>query len=329
MSTAEARNAEILESLAEVRARVQRATSNPATLVAVSKLKPASDIQACFSDGQLDFGENYVDELEAKAKTASLDQIRWHFIGTLQSNKAKILAAIPNLYSIQTLASTKAATVLNKSLPPERTARLNILIQINTSGEASKSGLMPLDESDLSPLDAPPSADPEVVQLAYHIITNCPRLRLQGLMTIGALEQSLTAGEENADFERLKLTRDVLATLLAKEFKTVEERWGAEGTGRLLLSMGMSSDFEAALKAGSDIVRVGTGIFGARAKKQWCVTRYNCVRSTRLNTLECRLSPISCNDLCTTSLEEILLVRQDCLCRRSIHSRLDHEQAIP
>jgi uncharacterized pyridoxal phosphate-containing UPF0001 family protein len=81
-------------------------------------------------------------------------------------------------------------------------------------------------------------------------------------MTIGALEQSL-GGDENADFERLKETRDALAKALMGEFGA--EKWGEEG--RLLLSMGMSSDFEAALKAGSDIVRVGTGIFGARAKK--------------------------------------------------------------
>ncbi|KAJ7683670.1 proline synthetase associated protein [Mycena rosella] len=259
MSTAEARNAEILESLAEVRARVKLVAPNSATLVAVSKYKPASDIQACFDDGQLDFGENYVQELEDKAKMLPVE-IRWHFIGTLQSNKAKVLAAIPNLYSIQTLTSTKAATALNKSLPPERTSRLNILIQINTSGEDSKSGLDPLDAS-------ASDADAEATQLARHIITACPRLRLQGLMTIGALEQSLTAGDENADFERLKRTRDALAKLLAEEFGADGERWGAEGTGRLLLSMGMSSDFEAALKAGSEIVRVGTGIFGARAKK--------------------------------------------------------------
>lgn len=147
---------------------------------------------------------------------------------------------------------------MNKSLPSERTSPLNILIQINTSGEDSKSGLGPLEASD---------PDAEVTQLARHIITTCPRLRLQGLMTIGALEQSLTAGEENADFERLKRTRDFLAQTLEAEFGSEQERWGAEGTGRLLLSMGMSSDFEAALKAGSDIVRVGTGIFGARAKK--------------------------------------------------------------
>ncbi|KAJ7471372.1 hypothetical protein B0H11DRAFT_1730261 [Mycena galericulata] len=256
MST-EARNAEILESLGEIRSRVQLATSGSSTLVAVSKYKPASDIQACFGAGQLDFGENYVQELEDKA-TVLPKEIRWHFIGTLQSNKAKALAAIPNLYSIQTLTSTKAATALNKSLPTERTTPLNILIQINTSGEDSKSGLSPLDTSD---------PDAEVTQLARHIITTCPRLRLQGLMTIGALEQSLTAGEENADFERLKRTRDMLVQTLTAEFGSERERWGDEGTGRLLLSMGMSSDFEAALKAGSDIVRVGTGIFGARATK--------------------------------------------------------------
>jgi uncharacterized pyridoxal phosphate-containing UPF0001 family protein len=107
-----ARSAEISESLAEIRSRVKLAsgTSNSVTLVAVSKYKPASDIEACFSDGQLDFGENYVQELEEKAKVVSFRlesqtylsiltvssqlpaEIRWHFIGTLQSNKAKVLA---------------------------------------------------------------------------------------------------------------------------------------------------------------------------------------------------------------------------------------------
>ncbi|KAJ7025756.1 hypothetical protein C8F04DRAFT_967332 [Mycena alexandri] len=258
-----ARNAEILESLTEIRSRVASSsgTSNPATLVAVSKFKPASDVQACFNHGQLDFGENYVQELEDKAKALPAE-IRWHFIGTLQSNKAKVLAAIPNLYSIQTLTSTKAATALNKSLPADRSAPLNILIQINTSGEESKSGLAPLSASSLA-------AQAEATKLARHIIAECPRLRFQGLMTIGALERSLSAGgenDENADFECLKGTRDILAEALAAEFGI--GRWGEEGTGRLLLSMGMSNDFEAALKAGSDIVRVGTGIFGARAKKE-------------------------------------------------------------
>ncbi|KAJ7804789.1 hypothetical protein B0H14DRAFT_2882947 [Mycena olivaceomarginata] len=221
-----ARKEEILESLAEIRSRVEHAVPSSeafhtATLVAVSKYKPASDIQACFEDGQLDFGENYVQELEDKAKVA--------------------------------------ATALNRALPTERTTPLNILIQINTSGEDSKSGLSPLHSGFDSSAEV---AKADVTQLARHIITECPRLRLQGLMTIGALEQSL-GGDENADFERLKETRDALAKALMGEFGA--EKWGKEG--RLLLSMGMSSDFEAALKAGSDIVRVGTGIFGARARK--------------------------------------------------------------
>lgn len=85
------RTAELLESLAEIRSRVQRVSSASATLVAVSKYKPAGDLLACYEDGQRDFGENYVQELVDKAQQLPLD-LRWHFIGTLQSNKAKILA---------------------------------------------------------------------------------------------------------------------------------------------------------------------------------------------------------------------------------------------
>ncbi|KAF7321702.1 Pyridoxal phosphate homeostasis protein [Mycena kentingensis (nom. inval.)] len=235
------RSAELLKSLSEVRARILAAASSRSpTLVAVSKYKPASDIHACHNDGgQLDFGENYVQELVDKAKELP-ETIRWHFIGTLQSNKAKILASIPNLYSIQTLTSVKTATILNNTLPEDRADPLNVLIQVNTSGEDSKSGLDPL---------TPSTIDSELTKLAKHIMTSCPRLRLQGLMTIGALEQSLS-GDENADFDCLRATRDLL-----------EKELGVEG---LLLSMGMSSDFEAALAKGSDIVRVGTGIFGTR-----------------------------------------------------------------
>ena len=109
----------------------------------------------------------------------------------------------------------------------------------------------------------------ELVNLAKHILTQCPKLRLEGLMTIGALELSLSASEteKNADFERLKETRDLLAKYLGSNYGEGDRQWGEEQSGRLLLSMGMSSDFEAALKSGSDIVRVGTGIFGQRSKK--------------------------------------------------------------
>jgi PLP dependent protein len=162
--------------------------------------------------------------------------------------------AIPNLHTIQTLTSTKAAIALNKALPDTRTVPLSILIQINTSGEDAKSGIDPEKEKDT------------LHELATHIIQNCPKLRLQGLMTIGALEQSLGSSDENRDFERLKETRDELQVYLRDSARGFDQTsWGQEG--RLLLSMGMSSDFEVAVKAGSDIVRVGTGIFGSRKTK--------------------------------------------------------------
>jgi hypothetical protein len=268
------RVAELLQSLADVRERVRVARSSfeatqqrQPTLVAVSKYKPASDILACVESGHhLDFGENYVQEVVDKAQVLP-PEIRWHFIGTLQSNKAKILASILNLYAIQTLTSIKTATALNKSIPPERHTPLKVLIQVNTSGEGSKSGLPPLSKPTTDDIQI----DTELTKLAKHVITECPRLRFEGLMTIGAIEQSQQAAEsgENPDFECLKETREVLKEWLVKEFGQPLEvkRWGREDNGALVLSMGMSSDFEAAVQAGADIVRVGTGIFGQRPPK--------------------------------------------------------------
>ncbi|KAI0311267.1 hypothetical protein OF83DRAFT_1069111, partial [Amylostereum chailletii] len=110
------RTAELADAIADIRARVRHASPGTPTLVAVSKYKPASDILACYDAGQRDFGENYVQELVDKAGQLPAD-IRWHFIGTLQSNKAKLLASIPNLHTVQTVASTKAASALHKALP--------------------------------------------------------------------------------------------------------------------------------------------------------------------------------------------------------------------
>jgi PLP dependent protein len=175
--------------------------------------------------------------------------------------QANSLPAIPNLHSIQTLTSEKAASALDKHLPSERTTPLNVLLQVNTSGEESKSGLNPLTST---------SSDSPLLALALHVVRACPRLRLQGLMTIGALEASLTAdAAPNRDFETLVATRDALAQALnaARESGVLADgQWGENG--RLLLSMGMSADYEAALRAGADIVRVGTGVFGARKSKE-------------------------------------------------------------
>ncbi|KAI5886092.1 uncharacterized protein SCHCODRAFT_02673136 [Schizophyllum commune H4-8] len=271
LAITEERKLELLDNLQDIRDRVKAASgaSNP-TLVAVSKYKPASDVLACFEHaGQRDFGENYVQELVDKAKQLPAE-IRWHFIGTLQSNKSKTLVAIPNLHTIQTLTSTKAANLLNKALSEAGDAqrRLNVLIQVNTSGEENKSGLPPLTSTDATLTQTDAADTHELVKLAVHVLEHCPFLRLQGLMTIGSIEQSINAkeGEENHDFKTLLATRDALQAHLGARFADKTAAYGEEG--RLLVSMGMSADFEAALRAGSDIVRVGTGIFGGRRTKE-------------------------------------------------------------
>jgi uncharacterized pyridoxal phosphate-containing UPF0001 family protein len=169
---------------------------------------------------------------------------------------------------LHTLTSTKLATALNNA----RSSPLKVLLQVNTSGEDSKSGLPPLHAADASSdsLDKT-AADEGVVAVARHVITSCPNLRLTGLMTIGSLENSITSDQQNKDFQTLIRTRGVLEEILKREFPLRSEQegqteWG-DHRGGLTLSMGMSSDFEAAIRAGSGIVRVGTGIFGERYKK--------------------------------------------------------------
>jgi uncharacterized pyridoxal phosphate-containing UPF0001 family protein len=170
-------------------------------------------------------------------------------------------AGIENLYAVQTLASTKVADALNRHRALTHSA-LRVLVQINTSGEAAKGGVSPGTDD-----EAGASAS-EMVQLATHVVRACPRLRLVGLMTIGA------AGAGERDFVVLREARDRLVRALPAdgvwgEDVEMEVGDGVEAPGkRLLLSMGMSDDFELALGAGSDIVRVGTGIFGARPQKK-------------------------------------------------------------
>ncbi|KAG8734321.1 hypothetical protein FRC11_006122 [Ceratobasidium sp. 423] len=259
-SASVARQEELAESLNEVRRKVHSACANrvaqkaPVCLVAVSKYKPVSDIRACYDLDQLDFGENYVDELIQKASELP-EPVRWHFIGSLQSNKCKKVAGVANLYCLHTLDSIKKADALQKALPLTRKEPLKVMIQINTSGEDSKSGLQPL---------SPENVDgSEVLALAHHVIKSCPALELYGLMTIGSYEAS-TSDEENPDFQTLTRTKDVLQKSLQGDDQ-LGEAWG-EGRS-LALSMGMSTDFEGAIRAGSDVIRVGTGIFGSRPPK--------------------------------------------------------------
>lgn len=126
------------------------------------------------------------------------------------------------------------------------------MIQINTSEEESKSGLQPIPPQN--------SETSEVVTLARHIIKACPMLELHGLMTIGSLGASMSEAE-NPDFQRLISTRDALCGILNQDCD-LGDAWSSTKT--LALSMGMSADFEEAIRAGSDVIRVGTGIFGSR-----------------------------------------------------------------
>ncbi|GAA5981189.1 hypothetical protein JCM10908_004014 [Rhodotorula pacifica] len=257
---------ELVHNYQEIVKQVEQATEKRGAgpkprLVVVTKLKPSSDIQALYEHGIRHFGENYPQELEGKAKELPGD-IAWHYIGTLQSNKCKMLASIPNLFAIETLTSVKAANLLHSTLaalPTPRSAPLNVFIQINTSGEDQKSGLPALSDSTAS------QGSGEVVDLAVHILEECPTLRLRGLMTIGSLDSSVSA-HPNPDFERLKETRSALLAALREreDVKQAVEQLEREQEGGLELSMGMSSDFAEAIERGSTNVRVGSSIMGAR-----------------------------------------------------------------
>jgi pyridoxal phosphate enzyme (YggS family) len=201
-------------------------------LLAVSKTFPPEAIVAAHAGGQRAFGENYVQEALDKIQGLAerLTGLEWHFIGPIQSNKTRALAE--HFDWVQSVDRLKIAQRLSEQRPAD-TLPLNVLLQVNISGEASKSGVAPGEVEGLAR---------EVAQL--------PRLRLRGLMAIP---------EPDADPER---QRGPLAALRA-----LYERLRAEGLALDTLSMGMSADLEAAVLEGSTMVRIGTAIFGERERK--------------------------------------------------------------
>ena len=226
----------LTENLARVTNTIRAADPSRAVrLVAVSKTKPVADLKQAYDAGQRHFGENYVNEVIEKAPHLP-DDICWHFIGHLQSNKCKKLLEVPNLWAIETVDSLKLANLLNAN-SAHRSEPLRIYLQVNTSGEDNKNGIEPKD----------------TVAVAKHVTSENKNLLLQGLMTIGALGASDNNEQYNPDFERLVMCR-----------KTLEAELGLQN---LELSMGMSADYEVAVKMGSDNVRVGSAIFGERQRK--------------------------------------------------------------
>jgi pyridoxal phosphate enzyme (YggS family) len=211
-----------------------RAAGRPgeARLLAVSKTQPAAAIGALHGLGQRAFGENYVQEALAKQRELAAlgfaaDAIEWHLIGPLQSNKAR--EAARHFHWVQSLDRDKLVDALSHHRAAASTP-LNVLIQINVDGEASKSGCAP------DALDA----------LARRVAA-APGLRLRGLMAIP--EPAPDPAHRRAAFERMR---------------TLFEALRAEHGGVDTLSMGMSDDFELAIAHGATMVRIGTALFGAR-----------------------------------------------------------------
>jgi hypothetical protein len=219
--------------LERLRAAAERAGRAPESvrLIAVSKKQPSSALREVYAAGQRDFGENYAQELAAKAEELlDLRDVRWHVIGHLQRNKAKLVAPLAS--RVHTLDSLELALELERRFAiarSEPSARLPVLIEVSIAGEAQKSGVSPQGLGAL--IDA---------------VERLPHLQLEGLMCMPPLAESARAARPYFD---------ALAEL--------RERHG--GALRLPeLSMGMSQDFEEAVAAGATWVRVGTAIFGAR-----------------------------------------------------------------
>ena len=214
----------------------ETAAKNNVRLVAVSKTKPVSDIEAAYKVGHRVFGENYIKELVEKSEVLKdRTDIKWHFIGNLQKKGCSKLSTCKNLSVVETVDSQKVATALSNGWSRNGGGtKLKIFIQINTSREEQKSGCMP--ESAL--------------ELADFIVSNCGSLDFAGVMTIGQFGYDWSKGD-NPDFiELLKCHQS-----LSKHFNRTD----------LEISMGMSDDFLNAINMGSTNVRVGSKIFGARA----------------------------------------------------------------
>lgn len=227
----------IAENLREVRARIAAActeagrSTQHVTLLAVSKTFPAVSVREALAAGQHAFGENYVQEALAKIDELAdrRAELEWHLIGPLQSNKTRPVAeAFDWVHTVDRLKiAERLAAQRPAELPP-----LNVCLQVNVSGEASKSG---------ASFDELPALARAVAAL--------PRLRLRGLMSIP--EPAGDVASQRAPHRRLKQAFDALRD---------------EGLALDTLSMGMSADLEAAVLEGATMVRVGSAIFGSRPR---------------------------------------------------------------
>jgi pyridoxal phosphate enzyme (YggS family) len=232
--------ATIASNLQAVRARIERAAgaagrrADEVMLLAVTKTVPVARVFEAYAAGQRAFGESYAQEGVEKitALGSMLDEprpVQWHFIGPIQSNKTRAIAgAFQWVHSVE---RERIAVRLNDARPAELPP-LQVCIEVNVSGERSKSGVAPGGEAPLA-----------------EAIARLPRLRLRGLMTIPEPTSDTT------------LQRRRFALL-----RNLQEKLASRGYPLDTLSMGMSDDFEAAIMEGATIVRIGTAIFGPRPR---------------------------------------------------------------
>ena len=229
----------IADNLAAVRERIAATARkagrdpNAVRLVAVSKRVSEERLRQAVAAGQRLFGENYLQE--AQEKIAALDpagELNWHFIGHLQSNKAK--AAAENFSMVETVDRLKLATLLDRHAAAAGRI-VSVLVQVNVGGESQKSGVAPERTAEL-----------------LQAMERLPALRVMGLMTMPPWSEE--AESSRPHFRRLRQLAEELAArgLLGRH-------------GKVELSMGMSGDFEVAVEEGATLVRVGTAIFGPRS----------------------------------------------------------------
>ncbi|MFT4767235.1 MAG: pyridoxal phosphate enzyme (YggS family) [Glaciecola sp.] len=223
--------ANIAKVLQQVSSAVEKYHRHPESVrvMAVSKTQPAEAVRAAANAGLRDFGENYLQDALDKITACSDLGLTWHFIGPIQSNKTRPIAA--SFDWVHSVDREKVLRRLSEQRDPSL-APLNVCIQVNVSHETSKSGVAP---KDLAPL----------LTLAAEL----PNLSLRGLMAIPA---------PSDDFATQKQACDLMAEL----FRNVQSAYPSMDT----LSMGMSADLEAAVAAGSNMLRIGTAIFGARQR---------------------------------------------------------------
>lgn len=222
---------QIESNLNEIKHNISQVSTNKNSpqIIAVSKTHSVEMITAAYQCGIRAFAENYVKELEQKVNTIELDGVEWHFIGKIQSNKIRIIAH--NIAWVHSLTSINHANLLDKHRNGIITP-LQVLIEVNISGEASKGGLREFEQ---------------ILELAKQIQT-LPNLKLRGLM--GMASDSPDEGLINSQFQKLRQYFEQLNSL---------------GFDLDQLSMGMTTDYLIAIKNGATMLRIGSKIFGARS----------------------------------------------------------------